>query len=93
MGAKARRRHGPIEQRRVPRISDVGFIRMARSACSQCGSTALEWATLGSLPDGVPDEVRGYAAELRPMLGVSASFWWCTSCGEAGAFEQEVHRN
>lgn len=37
------------------------------------------------------EEVRVYAAEVRPVLGASASFWWCTSCNEAGAFEQELH--
>lgn len=91
MGANARRRHGVIRAGRLSALSDSDFMHLARSSCSRCGSAELEWVTLGTLPSTAPTEVRQYAAELRPQLGASAAFWWCTSCTEAGAFEQELH--
>src|SRR4051812_42751552 len=91
MGANARRRHGDVGRAASPAVTAAAFARLVRSACSACGSRSVNWSTLGSVPERAPEDVRSYAAQMRPVLGASAEFWWCGECAEAGAFEQELH--
>ena len=63
-----------------------GWARMARSACSACGSRGLRWMPLGDLAESVVGGYRRRVVELRDFLGSDADAWLCTYCGMFGAF-------
>jgi hypothetical protein len=71
-------------------IDSHDFNRMARKACSECGSPQIEWTSLGAVAEG-PEPYRTPAQELLPVLGASAEAWICRNCDGFGAFEQTLH--
>lgn len=97
MGANARKRReakgggsGPHQAFNVPFIDPTTFNRMARSSCSECGSSDINWTTLGVLAQEIGPKQQE-AKEILPLVGASAEAWTCNDCSGFGAFEQTLH--
>lgn len=68
----------------LPSVDDGAFNRMARPACSECGSSDLTWMTAAELRDQVPEDLRARVQEGIDFLSADGQAWLCSACGGFG---------
>ncbi|WP_158375358.1 hypothetical protein [Cellulosimicrobium cellulans] len=64
--------------------SDRSVAQLFRRACSECGSSDLEWMTPGELADRDDQARAARVAEGVEFLGGASDAWLCRTCGNFG---------
>lgn len=64
--------------------SEHDLARLFRRACSECGSSDLEWMTPAELADSGDEARRTRVGEIRAFLGGGSDAWMCRQCGNFG---------